>query len=153
MDGVATLSAYWVEVSHYPQALKTARQLRARMATATAGPLHECAALTSEGVALFTSFQDLMLAERLLRQAIAYEPQAHDDTELMRWIAMAYHYLGRLAEVDRRFRTSLELYVHGDELARASRENIVSEAFVHLRLAEPLTPGCQGLVRPAVLNQ
>ena len=51
---------------------------------------------------------------------------------------MAYHYLARIAEVNRRYRTSLALYLRGQRVATTSRESLHADTFEHLRVAELL---------------
>jgi tetratricopeptide (TPR) repeat protein len=131
------LCGYQVDVSRYNDALRTVRTLRLNLAPDLLDGKYECAAHAFEGVVLFTSFRDLHVAEERLRHACTYESRAADG-DIGQWVAMAYHYLARIAEVRRRYRASLELYVKAQELTERSPELIVSDAFGELRIAEPL---------------
>jgi hypothetical protein len=125
---------YDLDVSRYRHAIRVARRLREGLP----GSQSICAGLAWEGVALFTSFQDLALAERRLREACRYEDRVAADPEIGQWVAMAYHYLARLAELRRDHRTSLHLYLRGQRVAAHSRESLHADTFENLRIAELL---------------
>jgi tetratricopeptide (TPR) repeat protein len=135
---VIDLCSYHVEVSEYRQALRTIRDLRRHMPVERLQRKFECAALAYEGVVLLTSFRNLRRAETRLGAACEFEERGRADQDIGLWVSTAFHYLGRLAEVRRQYQTSLQLYVTGHEIAQQSRELIMSDAFVHLRMAETL---------------
>ncbi|ATO12454.1 hypothetical protein CO540_00210 [Micromonospora sp. WMMA2032] len=128
---------YEVSISRYTTAVRTAHDLRAWLGRGL-DPHFECGALTHEATALFTSFQDLAEAERLLRRAVTFAPAATDDVRVARWIATAFHYLGRIAEVRGRDEECLRYYVRGQKYQELCPEEIEASAFLHLRLSEPL---------------
>jgi tetratricopeptide (TPR) repeat protein len=61
------------------------------------------------------------------------------DPDIRRWVATAYHYLGRIAEVNRRYKTALSLYLQGQAIQDECPEELQALAFLHVRIAEPLT--------------
>ncbi|WP_117212088.1 hypothetical protein [Allorhizocola rhizosphaerae] len=132
---MVTLCAYQVAISRYDDAIKTARELGGT----TSDRKYRCAMLAHEGVAHFTAFHDHRLAQQRFVEVIQdYGSAAAGDSEIGHWVAMAYHYLARLMDLDRRHRTALDLYFKGKEIAESSRQDVISDAFVHLRVAETL---------------
>ncbi|GGL88197.1 hypothetical protein [Micromonospora yangpuensis] len=130
--------AYEVNISRYAAAVRTSRQLREWVERGAVDPRFECGALTHEGTALFTSFQDLAEAERLLRRAVTFAPAADTDVRVARWLATAFHYLGRIAEARGRDVDCLHHYLRGQEYQQLCPEEIEANAFLQLRLSEPL---------------
>jgi tetratricopeptide (TPR) repeat protein len=129
--------AYEVSISRYTAAIRTAHRLRAGVERGV-DPLFECGALTHEGTALFTSFQDLAEAERLLQRAVTFAPAARTDVRVARWLATAFHYLGRIAEAQGDDAECLRYYLRGQEYQELCPEEIEANAFLQLRLSEPL---------------
>ncbi|WP_433077845.1 hypothetical protein ACQP1P_35660 [Dactylosporangium sp. CA-052675] len=129
--------AYEVSVSRYNAAIRTARELL-RAVERGLDPIFECGALTHQGTALFTSFQDLKEAERLLLRAVAFAPQARSNVRVARWVATAYHYLGRIAEARGDDANCLSLYLLGKEYQDRCPQELEADAFLQLRLSEPL---------------
>jgi hypothetical protein len=135
-DAIVALAGYEVDVSHYDKAITTIGQLRTAMDGAEYARKFRCAALVYEGVARFTSFQDTARAQQLLTDACAYGDS--DDLTVVRWVATAYHYLARISEVDGRYQEAIDLYLVGQTYQDRCPEEIGSNAFLHLRIAEPL---------------
>ena len=130
---------YYIDVSLYDQALRMLKTLEAALPQPLFDQKYRCGALTMSGVALFTSFQDLRAAEQCLRDACQYESAGAEDPEIRRWVATAYHYLGRIAEVGQKYATALSLYLQGQAVQDECPEELQALAFLHVRIAEPLT--------------
>jgi tetratricopeptide (TPR) repeat protein len=129
--------AYQVSISRYSAAVRTAHQLRSWVGRGV-DPLFACGAMTHEGTALFTSFQDLAEAERLLHRAVTIGSDAGGDVRVARWLATANHYLGRIAEAQGRDAECLRFYLRGQEYQALCPVEIEADAFLELRLSEPL---------------
>jgi tetratricopeptide (TPR) repeat protein len=129
---------YYIDVSQYDQALQMLRALEAALPRSLFDQKYRCGALTLSGVALFTSFQDLRAAEQYLHDACNYDQAGAADTEIRHWVATAYHYLGRIAEVGQKYATALSLYLQGQAIQDECPEDLQALAFLHVRIAEPL---------------
>jgi tetratricopeptide (TPR) repeat protein len=136
-NAIVALAEYQIEVSFYDEAIITVNRLRESMPADIYEQKFRCPALVHEGIARFTSFQDIELARRLLTEACTFAAKA-DDTAIARWVSTAYHYLARIAEVDRRFQDAVDLYLRGKDFQDRCPEEIGASAFIHLRIAEPL---------------
>ncbi|MEV6637969.1 hypothetical protein AB0M54_45335 [Actinoplanes sp. NPDC051470] len=134
---IVTLAGYQLEVSRYDDVIATVDRLRTGMPPERYRQKYRCASLVYQGMALFTSFQDVDRARAVLLEAREYEASA-DDLVIARWIATAYHFLARIAEVDRQFQTAVDLYLAGQAFQDRCPEEVGSNAFIHLRIAEPL---------------
>jgi hypothetical protein len=132
-----TLAAYEIEVSRYDDAIATVDRLRTAMPDDRYQSKFRCASLVYEGMARFTSFRDIDRARTVLTEACAYREFA-DDIVIARWVATAYHFLARIAEVDRQFQTAIHLYLEGKQFQDRCPEEVGADAFIHLRIAEPL---------------
>jgi tetratricopeptide (TPR) repeat protein len=130
---------YYIDVSQYDRALRMLRMLEDTLPRSLLDKKYRCGALTMKGVALFTSFQNLRTAKRFLHDACRYEENSASDTEIRRWVATAYHYLGRIAELDAKYKTALSLYLRGQAIQDECPEELQGLAFLHVRIAEPLT--------------
>lgn len=137
-EAILALTWYMIDVSRYPQAIRLASQLGARLPTHLFVAKYRCGALTMSGIALFTSFQNLRRAREHLSQALAFEATASEDLQIRRWVATAYHYLGRIAEVEKDYPAALVFYVRGQTIQENCPEELQALAFLHLRIAEPL---------------
>ncbi|HZO69174.1 MAG TPA: hypothetical protein VFB74_29645 [Kribbellaceae bacterium] len=137
---VIALAAYQIEVSQYDEAIDTVDRIRAAMPTDRYRQKFRCACLVYEGMARFTSFQDIDRARQVLTEAIDYRNRAN-DLVIARWVATAYHFLARIAEVDRQLQTAVDLYLTGKQFQDLCPEDIGANAFIHLRIAEPLIAG------------
>lgn len=134
-----SLASYQTVVSRYDRALVEADELRRELRGGPLAAKYECAALYVSGVAMGTSFQNLRGAERSLLRACEFEDQSEHDSDIAGWVSGSYHYLGRLAEVRRRHRTALDLYIYAERLKQERcPESIGGSAFYHLRVAELL---------------
>ena len=140
-DAMIAICWYRLDVSHYRSAIRAARAIR------ELGDRYACASLAWEGVARFTSLHNLDRAEGLLRQACRHEDRIDADPEIGQWVAMAYHYLARIAELRGHHRTSMELYLCGQRIAASNRESLHADTFEQLRIAELLMAA--GLFTPA----
>jgi tetratricopeptide (TPR) repeat protein len=134
---IVTLAGYQVEVSRYDDAIATVDRLRTAIPAERYERKFRCASLVHEGMARFTSFQDIDRARDVLTEACAYRDRA-DDLVIARWVATAYHFLARIAEVDRQFQTAIDLYLVGKQFQDRCPEEVGADAFIHLRIAEPL---------------
>ncbi|WFE60873.1 hypothetical protein [Micromonospora sp. WMMD712] len=134
---IVALAAYQIEVSRYDDAIGTVARLRAAMPAERYERRFRCASLVYEGMARFTSFRDIDRAREVLTEACAYREHA-DDLAIARWVATAYHYLARIAEVDRQFQTAIDLYLLGKQFQDRCPEEVEADAFIQLRIAEPL---------------
>lgn len=134
---IVTLAEYQIEVSRYDDAITTVDRLRTAMPPERYERKFRCASLVYEGMARFTSFQDIDRARSVLTEACAYRERA-DDLVIARWVATAYHFLARIAEVDRQFQTAIDLHLVGKRFQDRCPEDVGADAFVHLRIAEPL---------------
>lgn len=135
-NAMVTLAAYQIEISRYDDAVRTARAIGRELPADLFHDKFRCAALLQEGVALFTSFQDIARAQVVLEQACEYADRA--DSQVTRWLATAYHFLARIAEVQQRYRDAVDLYIVGQEYQNRCLEEVGADAFIHLRIAEPL---------------
>lgn len=138
-NAMVTLAVYHMEVSRYDDAVRTARELERGLPPDRYHEKFRCAALVREGMALFASFQDIERARRVLQEACTYADRAADDLQIARWVSTGFHYLGRIADVERRHRTALDLYLLGQKYQHMCPEEVEANAFTHLRIAEPLT--------------
>ncbi|MBJ6640872.1 hypothetical protein H4K36_28785 [Streptomyces sp. DHE7-1] len=130
------LIRYYVDASRYKKAAKELAAFRRRLSDADLPRYYECGALVAEGVALVASFRAPERAEGLLQEACAYE---NENMPLVtQWVATAYHYRGRLAELRRDHAEALRLYAHGRSLPGRIPESIASDGFIDLRMVEPL---------------
>ncbi|WP_405964941.1 hypothetical protein OG713_36215 [Streptomyces sp. NBC_00723] len=138
MRAMLALARYRTDTSRYGDALKLCREIRRHISDATAD--FECGVLAEEGIARFTSFRQLRAAEESLAHACGstWEDRAHDIQAVARWVASAYHYRARLADLDGDHAPALELYLRGAEFQRLCPQETYSTAFVHLRISEPL---------------
>jgi tetratricopeptide (TPR) repeat protein len=146
-EAILAYAWYYIDVSRYNQALRILRTLEAALPPPLFNQKYRCGALTMSGVALFTSFQDLRTAERYLHDACRYEEAGASDPEIRRWVATAYHYLGRIAEVGQDYQAALSLYLQGQAVQDQCPEELQALAFLHVRIAEPLI--AVGLLEPA----
>jgi tetratricopeptide (TPR) repeat protein len=135
---MVTLAAYQIEISRYDDAVRTARAIEREIPADLYDRKYRCAALLPVGVALFSSFQDIARAQVVLQQAGEYADRAADDPQVTRWLATAYHFLARIAEVERRYRDAVDLYLVGQKYQNRCPEEVGADAFIHLRIAEPL---------------
>jgi tetratricopeptide (TPR) repeat protein len=129
---------YLIDVSRYPRALRLAARLQRALPRDLFARKYQCGFHTMSGVALFTSFRNLRRAQLHLREACIYEEAGRTDQQILRWVATAYHYLGRIAEVNKRYREALAYYVHGQSIQERCPEELQALAFMHIRLSEPL---------------
>lgn len=136
-SAIVALAAYQIEVSRYDDAIMTVNRLRTAMPVDRYRQKFHCASLVYEGMARFTSFRDIDRARKVLTEATRYRERA-DDLVIARWVATAYHFLARIAEVDRRFQHAVDLYLLGKEFQDRCPEETGADAFIHLRIAEPL---------------
>ncbi|MFI5473498.1 hypothetical protein ACIA6D_25050 [Streptomyces cacaoi] len=130
------LSRYYVDASRYRAATAALAAFRTALHGTKLPQYYLCGALVAEGVALVTSFRTPDRAESCLQEACAYE--GVDVAEVTQWVATAYHYRGRLAELRRDHAEALRLYAHGRSLPGRVPESIASDAFIDLRMVEPL---------------
>jgi tetratricopeptide (TPR) repeat protein len=138
-EAIMAYTWFYIDVSRYGRALRMLRMLENTLPLPVLDKKYRCGALTMTGVALFTSFQDLRRAESCLREACDYEYASDIDSDIRRWVATAYHYQGRIAEANQRYKTALSLYVQGQAIQDECPEELQSLAFLHVRIAEPLT--------------
>lgn len=138
-EAIMAFAWFYIDVSRYDRALRTLGTLENTLPRSLLDKKYRCGALTMTGVALFTSFQDLRKAERCLHDACAYEQADDFDPDVRRWVATAYHYLGRIAEVNKRYKTALSFYLQGQTIQDECPEELQALAFLHVRIAEPLT--------------
>jgi tetratricopeptide (TPR) repeat protein len=136
-NAIIALAEYQIEVSYYDDAIVTVNRLRETLPTDLFDQKFRCAALVYEGVARFTSFQDVGRARQVLTEACTFEARS-DDLAVARWVSTAYHYLARIAEIDRRFQEAVDLYLRGKDFHDRCPEEFGASAFIHLRIAEPL---------------
>jgi hypothetical protein len=132
------LSEYYVEVSRYRKAIEAAEKVRAVLSLEAFAGKYECGTEVSIGVALFTSFRNLRKAEHCLVRASDQERGMDDDRDWVAWMARAYHYRGRIAEMKGDSRFALDLYMRGKQLQQRLPEDTVALGFMHLRIAELL---------------
>lgn len=137
-EAVLAYTWYLIDVSRYRQALRMARRLQHELGRDLFVRKYQCGYHTMSGVALFTSFQDLRRARSHMLEACAYEEAGRDDVQILRWVATAHHYLGRIAEVNKDYQRSLTHYVRGQNIQEQCPEELQALAFLHLRLSEPL---------------
>ncbi|GAA4964915.1 hypothetical protein [Actinoplanes utahensis] len=137
-EAILAMVWYSIDVSLYPQALRLCAELEERLPADLFAAKYRCGALTMSGIALFTSFQDLRKARNDLSEALTYEAAAAGDQQIRRWVATAYHYLGRVAEVERDYPAALSFYVRGQAIQETCPEELQALAFLQLRIAEPL---------------
>ncbi|ANZ39113.1 hypothetical protein BBK82_26595 [Lentzea guizhouensis] len=146
-DVVVDYTWLHLDVSRYDRAMEMIDRLRTAMPEDLFERKYRCAHLTMSAVALFTSFKDLRKSKELLEQACGYEANARNDLDLCRWLATAFHYRARIAEVQRDFAKAISLYLRGKELQDRCPEHLKSVGYIHLRLSEPLL--AVGLLGPA----
>ncbi|MFI5877641.1 hypothetical protein ACIBAH_35535 [Streptomyces sp. NPDC051445] len=139
------LSRYYVDASRYRAAAASLAAFRAALPDTHLPQYYMCGALVAEGVALVTSFRAPDRAESCLRQACAFKNV--EVAEVTQWVATAYHYRGRLAELRNDHAEALRLYSYGRSLPGRVPESIASDAFIDLRMVEPLV--ASGLYRAA----
>jgi hypothetical protein len=137
-DVMLALCWYRIEISRYDLALALVEKLRAGLAPDLLSAKYECGALAYAGAAMFSSFQDLTGAAKALRLACDYENRIGDDEDIGRWVATAYHYSGRLAEIRRFYASALVDYLKGKEIHERCPDDLFSLGCVHLRIAELL---------------
>jgi tetratricopeptide (TPR) repeat protein len=99
---------------------------------------YRCGFCTMSGVALFTSFRNLRQARQHMLDACTYEEAGRTDSQILRWVATAHHYLGRIAELDKRYDEALAHYVAGQAIQEQCPEELQALAFLHVRFSEPL---------------
>lgn len=136
MRAMLALARYKTDTSRYPEALALCEDLQRHLTSATAD--FECGVLAEEGIARFTSFRKLKIARENLLHACEWEDRASENEAIARWVASAYHYRARLADIGGDHGTALDLYLRGAEFQRMCPQETYSTAFVHLRISEPL---------------
>ncbi|MEU8578003.1 hypothetical protein [Streptomyces asoensis] len=138
MRAMLALARYQTDISRYGDALALCREIRRHLRDRTAD--FECGVLAEEGIARFTSFRHLRAAEESLVHACGrnWEDRAHEAQAVARWVASAYHYRARLADIGGDHARALELYLRGADFQRLCPQETYSTAFVHLRISEPL---------------
>ena len=136
----AILAYTWclIDVSRYGRALRLVARLQRELPEDLFAHKYRCGFHTMSGVALFTSFRDLRRARLHMLEARNYEQAGRTDLQILRWVATAHHYLGRIAEVDKRYREALAHYVTGQGIQQQCPEELQALAFLHVRLSEPL---------------
>jgi tetratricopeptide (TPR) repeat protein len=137
-EAILEYTWYLIDISKYDRALRVAARLQRELSDDLFTQKYRCGFHAMSGVALFTSFQDLRRARRHLLEACAYEDAGQADPQILRWVATAHHYLGRIAEVDKRYREALASYVRGQSIQERCPEDLRALAFLHIRLSEPL---------------
>jgi len=137
-EAVLAYTWYLIDVSRYDRALRLVARLQRELPDDLFARKYRCGFHTMSGVALFTSFRDLRRARLHMLEACTYEEAGGTDQQILRWVATAHHYLGRLAEVDKRYREALAHYVHGQGIQEQCPEELQALAFLHIRLSEPL---------------
>jgi tetratricopeptide (TPR) repeat protein len=137
-DAMIALAQYQGLVSRYDEAVRTVRVLSDELPGDLFQGRYRCAALVQEGMALFASFQDMSRAQRVFRAAAGYAGAAGNDLQIARWVATAYHFLARIADVGRRYPEAVALYLRGQEFQARCPEEVEANLFFHLRLAESL---------------
>jgi hypothetical protein len=137
-EAILAYTWYYIDVSRYAEALRMVKTLEVGLRGSPLEQKYRCGALTMAGIALFTSFRSLRIAEQNLREACDYQNVLGDDLEVRRWIASAYHYRGRIAEVEKRYKTALSLYLTGQSVQLQGPEELQALAFTHVRISEPL---------------
>ncbi|TMR90791.1 hypothetical protein [Nonomuraea basaltis] len=132
------LSEYYVEISRYRQAVRIFDDIRIDAIPDDVQDRYECATSLCRGVVLFSSFRNITQAETCLARACEMETNISGDDELAGWVARAYRYRGRIAELRGKPATALRLYLRG----KAIQENLPMDAvvlgFFHLRIGELL---------------
>jgi tetratricopeptide (TPR) repeat protein len=73
-----------------------------------------------------------------LRDACGYEQAGAADPGIRRWVATAYHYLGRIAEVGQKYASALSFYLRGQAIQEKRPGDLQALAFLHVRIAELL---------------
>lgn len=131
------LCEYLVEASLYKSALKTIDNLK-RSKVSRELEKFKCGIEVSTGNVLFTSFQDISQARRHFLEALKYDDYNQDD-EWGSWVARAHHYLGRIDEIEGRFRSALDAYLCGQSIQESLPEDTNALGFTHLRVSELLT--------------
>lgn len=137
-EAVLAYTWYLIDVSRYGRALRLVARLQRELPYDLFARKYRCGFHTMSGVALFTSFRDLRRARLHMLEACTYEEAKRTDQQIVRWVATAHHYLGRIAEVDKRYREALAYYVHGQGIQEQCPEELQALAFLHIRLSEPL---------------
>lgn len=139
-EAMLELSGYYSDTSRYREALEVVSDLRRKLNPDLLSLKYECGAKVREAAALFGTFRELSRIERNMHQAIdKYRQRVDEDEDLVRWVAMAYYYLGRVAEAQRRYTDSLESYIRGLKIRERGPDDYRVMGFFHLRIAELLT--------------
>lgn len=137
-EAILAYTWYLIDVSRYLRALRFLARLERELPTELFEGKYRCGFHTMSGVALFTSFRNLRQARLHMLEACRYEEAGRTDAQILRWIATARHYLGRIAEVDKRYQEALAHYVVGQDIQERCPEELQALAFLHVRLSEPL---------------
>lgn len=137
-EAVLAYTWYFIDVSRYGRALRLVARLQRELPHDLFARKYRCGFHTMSGVALFTSFRDLRRARLHMLEACTYEEAGCTDLQILRWVATAHHYLGRIADVNNHYRDALAHYVHGQGIQEQCPEELQALAFVHIRLSEPL---------------
>lgn len=137
-EAILAYTWYLIDVSRYPRALRFVARLQRELPEHLFARKYQCGFHAMSGVALFTSFRDLRRARLHMLEACLFEEAGRADPQILRWVATAHHYLGRIAEVDKRYREALAHYVVGQGMQEQCPEELQALAFLHIRLSEPL---------------
>lgn len=129
---------YLIDISRYSEALRVLDRLSGGLPREEFDGKYRCGFHVMSGVALFTSFRSIPRAAWHLERACEYEGQQRNDQQIIRWLATAHHYLGRIAELEQDHERALRLYIHGQTVQERGPEELQASGFIHLRMSEPL---------------
>lgn len=138
-EAMLELSGYYSDTSQYELAMSSVAELRSSLAPELLAAKYECGAKVREAAALFGHFRSRGRIEQMMLSAIEqYGVHIDKDEDLVRWVAMAYYYLGRVGEVRRRYAEALYYYLKGLEIREGGPEDLRVLGFFHVRIAELL---------------
>jgi len=138
-EAMLELSGYYSDTSQYNLAMSTVADLRSGIVPELLTAKYECGAKVREAAALFGLFHSRSKIERMMLGAIEqYEAGVNNDEDLVRWVAMAHYYLGRVWETRRRYTEALASYLKGIEIKEGGPEDLRVLGFFHVRIAELL---------------
>src|SRR5436309_7881827 len=112
-EAILAYAWYLIDVSRYDRALRFLARLERELPAELFADKYQCGFHTMSGVALFTALRNLRQARLHMLEACTYEDAGRSDLQILRWVATARHYLGRIAEVNKRYREALVDYVGG----------------------------------------
>lgn len=133
------LAQYYTDISQYNAAIDICDRCRHILEVNPLLDRYRCRILTTIGICYFTSFQKQGQAEKILREACKLIEQYPSDPDVIRSTSTAYHYLGRLLEIRGDLSEAMNLYIIAKMYQDRCPEEILPNAFIHLRLGELLT--------------